>query len=174
MTEGDMEVGYTISTHASRMSKDAAVLTEHQVNTGRTPWLLRRNIRIHTELGRTKERRDKKEGGKGAEQMRPGCTWGWGSWSTGERSLLHGRPVGRESHLKQLGSELTNLWQPKWSENHIDKPCCSLSYLGQGCKSLVSTETGNWTHGDCRIIPGWGCLLTMGSQLNGMGWPKSA
>ena len=44
------------------MSKDAAVLTEDQVNIGRTHRLLRRHIRIHTELGRTKERRDKEEG----------------------------------------------------------------------------------------------------------------
>ena len=28
----------------------------------RMPWLLRRNIRIHTELGRTKERRDDEQG----------------------------------------------------------------------------------------------------------------
>ena len=128
---------------------------------------------IQNLVGQRKEgtRRKGKEGG---EQVGPACTWGWGSWSAGERSLLHGHPLGRGRHLKQLGSELTNLWQPEQSENHIDKPCCSLSYLGQGCKSLVSTETGSWTHGDCRMIPGWGRLLTMGSQLNGMGWQKSA
>ena len=59
---GRWKWGTPLSTDASRMSKDAAVLTEDQVNPGRTPWLLRRHIRIYTELGRTKERRDKEEG----------------------------------------------------------------------------------------------------------------
>ena len=57
-----MEVGVHLCTNALRTSKDAAVLTEDQVNTGRTPSLLRWNIRIHRELSRTKERRDKEEG----------------------------------------------------------------------------------------------------------------
>ena len=61
---------------------------------------------------------------------------------------IHGRPLGRRRYLKQLGSELTNLGQSEWSENHIDKPCCSLSYLGQGCKS-----TG--VHGSWELEP-WG------------------
>ena len=59
---GSWKWGKPLSTNASRTSKDTAVLIEYQVNTGRTPRLLRKNIWIHTELGRRKERRDKEEG----------------------------------------------------------------------------------------------------------------
>ena len=75
------------------MSKDAAVLTEDQVNTGRTHRLLRRHIRIHTELGRTKERRDKEEGER---RSRASGT----SLHLGERELKHRReiPASMEVH----------------------------------------------------------------------------
>ena len=139
---GRWKWGTPHSTDASRMSKDAAVLTEDQVNTDRTPWLLRRNIQIHTELGRTKERRERTKGKEGAQQVGPAWTWGWRGWSAGERSPHPWPSTGRGRHLKQLGSELTNLWQSERSENHIDKPCCSLSYLGQGCKS--TGVYGSW------------------------------
>ena len=50
--------------------------------------------------------------------------------------------------MKLLGSEPTNLRPSERSENHIEKPCCRLSYLGQGCKS-----TG--VHGSWKLEP-WG------------------
>ena len=132
---GRWKWGTPLSTDASRTSKDAAVLTEDQVNPGRTPWLLRRNIRIHTELGRTKERRDKEEG----ERRRRAKG---NSLHLGERELKRRGeiPTSMPIHwdggvIWSLGRELTNLWLSERSENHIDKPCCSLSYLRQGCKS---------------------------------------
>ena len=162
-----------LSTNASRTSKDAAVLTEDQVNTGRTPWVLRKNIRIHIELSRTKERRDKEEGERrkrAGDQPAPGDE---GAEAQGRDPRIHGHPLGWGTHLKQLESELTNLWQSQQSENHTDKPCCNLAYLGHGSKSTGVQEAGSWTHGDCRMIPGWGLLLTLGSQPDGMGWWKS-
>ena len=79
-------------------------------------------------------------------------------------------------HLKQLGSELTNLSQSEQSENHIDKLCCSLSYLGQCCKS-----TG--VHGSWELEP-WGLQndprertpVDRGesARWDGMGWRKYA
>ena len=141
--------GTPLSTDASRTSKDAAVLTEDQVNTGRTPWLLRRNIRIHIELGRTKERKDKEEGERRRRASGNSLHLGReGAEAQGRDPRVHGHPLGWGRHLKLLGSELTNLWQSEQSENHIDKPCCSLSYLGQGCKS-----TG--AHGSWELEP-WG------------------
>ena len=58
------------------MSKNAAVLTEDKVNTGRMASIPKRNNRSHTELSRTKERRDKDEGEEGGEKVGPACTWG--------------------------------------------------------------------------------------------------
>ena len=74
-----------------------------------TDWAMRRNIRIHTELGRTKERRDKEEG----ERRRASGT----SLRLGVRELMHRGEISASmaihwnggSHLKLLGSELTNL-----------------------------------------------------------------
>ena len=86
MTRGRWKWGTPLSTNASRMSKDAAVLTEDQVNIGRTHRLLRRHIRIHTELGRTKERRDKEEGER---RSRASGT----SLNLGERELKHRREI---------------------------------------------------------------------------------
>ena len=116
-------------------------------------------------VGQRKEgtRRTGKEGG---EQVGPACTWGWESWCAGERSPTPWPSTG--SHLKLLGSERTNLWPSERSENLIDKPCCCLSYLGQGCKSTGvhgSWELEPW---DCRMISGWEVLLTVGSQPDGM------
>ena len=132
----------TLSTNASRMSKDAAVLTEDQVNTGRMAWLQRRNNRRHTELGRTKERRDEDEGKRRKR-------------ASGTRLHLVLRELKRRgeipvsmvvhwkgSHLKLLGSEPTNLWPSERSESQTDKPCCCISYLGQGCKS--TGVHGSW------------------------------
>ena len=76
MTRGRWKWGTPLSTNASRISKDAAVLTEDQVSTGRTHRLLRRHIRIHIELGRTKERRDKEEGERRSRASGPAFTWG--------------------------------------------------------------------------------------------------
>ena len=80
---GRWKWGTPLSTDASKTSKDAAVFTEDEVNTGRTPCIPRRNIQIHIELGRTKETTDKEEGEEGGEQEGPASTWGWGSWSWG-------------------------------------------------------------------------------------------
>ena len=71
------------------------------------------------------EGRGKKEQSKW-DQPAPG---GEGAEAQGRDPRIHGHPLGRGRHLKQLGSELTNLGQSEHSENHIDKPCCSLSYL---------------------------------------------
>ena len=128
------------------MSKDAAVLTEDEVNTGSMAWLLRRNNRSHTELSRTKERRDED---KGERRKRV----------SGTRLHLVLRELKRRgeipvsmavhwkgSHLKLLGSKPTNLWPSEWSESQIDKPCFCISYLGQGCK-----PTG--VHGSWELEP---------------------
>ena len=98
-------------------------------------------------VGQRKEgtRRKGKEGGEQVEQLAPG---GEGAEALGRDPRIHGHLLGQGRHLKQLGSELTNLWQSEQSKNHIDKPCCSLSYLGQGCKS-----TG--VHGSWELEP-WG------------------
>ena len=170
---GRWEWGTPLSTDASTTSKDAAVLTEDQVNTGRTPWMLRRNVWIHIELGRTKEEGKRTKGKEGGEQVGQACTWGC-SWSTGERPHVHGRPLEWGSHLKLLGSELTNLWPSEQSENHTDKPGCRLSYLGQGCES-----TG--VHGSWELEP-WGLRndprvrspVDCGQSADGMAWRKSA
>ena len=174
MTEQWVEVGFTSLHGYSGMSRDAAVPTEDQVSTGGTPWELRRNIQIHTELGRVKERTDKEEGERRRRARGPDCTWGWGSWSAGERSPHPWPSTVTGMHLKWLGSELTNLWQSEWSENHVDKPCCSFHTLDRVGSPLVSMEAGSWSHGDCGMIPWWGPLLTTGSQPDGMGWRKSA
>ena len=76
MTEQWVEVGFTSLHGYSGMSRDAAVPTEDQVSTGGTPRELRRNIRIHTELGRVKERTDKEEGERRRRARGPDCTWG--------------------------------------------------------------------------------------------------
>ena len=82
------------------------------------------------------------------EQLAPG---GEGAEALGRDPRIHGHLLGQGRHLKQLGSELTTLRQSEWSENHIDKPCCSLSYLGQGCKSTGvhrSWELEPWRMGN--------------------------
>ena len=145
---GRQKWGTPCSTDASRKSKDAAVLTEGQVNTGRNPWLLRRNIRIHTELSRTKERRDKEEGERRRRARGTSLHLGWGSWSSGERSPHPWPSTGMGKSFEAVGCELINLWLSEQSENQIDKPFCWLSYLGQGCKS-----TG--VHRSCELEP-WG------------------
>lgn len=136
-----------------------------------TSWLLRRIIWIHTELGRTKERRGKVEGKKQEKLGRgPACISGRGTWSAGERSPRPWPFTGMMEAFEQLGSELTTLWQSEQSENHIDKPCCSLSYLGQACKSTGVHGSWELSHGDCGMIPGRELLLTVRSQPDGMGW----
>ena len=174
MPEWWVEVGFTSLHGASGTSKDAAVLTE-------TRWALE-GLPEHWEgisgsiqnlegqRDKRKRRRGKKEQSKW-DQPAPG---GEGAEAQGRDPCIHGHPLGWGRHLKQLGSELTNLGQSEHSENHIDKPCCSLSYLWQSCKSTGvhgSWELEPWV---CRMIPGWGLLLTVGSQPDGMGWRKSA
>ena len=110
MTEGRWKWGTPFSTNASRMSKHAAVLIEDQVNTGRTPCLLRRNIRMHIELCRTKGK--KGQGGRGKKEEskwdQP-APWREGAEAQGRDPCIHGHPLGWGSHLKLMGSELTNL-----------------------------------------------------------------
>ena len=98
-------------------------------------------------VGQRKEgtRRKGKEGAEQVDQPLPGDK---GAEAQGRDPRVHGQLLGWGRHLKLLGSELTNLWQSEQSENHIDKPCCSVSYLGQGCKS-----TG--VHGSWELEP-WG------------------
>ena len=70
------------------------------------------------------------------------------------RSLPPRPSVGMGSHLKLLGTELTNQRPSERSENLIDKPGFRLSYLGQGCESTGvhgSWELEPW---DCGMIPG--------------------
>ena len=102
---------------------------------------------IQNSVGQRKEgtRRKGKEGAEQVDQPLPGDK---GAEAQGRDPRVHGHPLGWGRHLKLLGSELTNLWQSEQSENHIDKPCCSVSYLGQGCKS-----TG--VHGSWELEP-WG------------------
>ena len=92
------------------------------MSTGGTPCVLRRNIRIHTELGRTKERRDRRKGKEGGDQGDQPAPGGEGAEAQGRDPRIHGHPLGWGKHLKQLGSELTNLGHSEQSENHIDKP----------------------------------------------------
>ena len=172
---GRWKWGTPLSTDASRTSKDAAVLPEDQVNPGRTPWLLRRNIRIHTELGRTKERRDKEEGER---RRRASGT----CLHLGERELKCRGEIPTSMPIHWDGGVIWSCW----GENSLI--CDSLNRVRTTQTShaadfhtsdrvvspLVSTEAGSWSHGDCGMIPGWGLLLTVGSQPDGMGWRKSA
>ena len=88
---------------------------------------------IQNSVGQRKEgtRRKGKEGG---EQVGPEAQ--------GRDPCVHGCPLGWGTHLKQLRIELSNLWQSERIENHMGKPCCSLSYLGQSCKS--TGVHGSW------------------------------
>ena len=160
-----------LSTDASRTSKDAAVPMEDQVSTGRTSWLLRRNIRIHMELSRTKERRDKEEGKR---RSRASGT----SLHLGEKELKHQGEIPASMAVHWDGG---CIWS-SWGVNSLI--CHSLNRVRTTQTShaeafhtsvrvvspLVSTEAGSWSHGDCRMIPGRGLLLTVGSQPDGMEW----
>ena len=89
---------------------------------------------IQNLVGQKKEG-TRRKGKEGREQRGTSCTWGRGSWSAGERYPRPRPSTGKGEEFEAVGNELTNLWQSEQSENHIDKPCHSLSYLGQGCKS---------------------------------------
>lgn len=102
ITESRWKWGTPLSTDASRTSKDRAVLTEDQVNPGRTRWLLRRNIRsIQNLVGQSKEGTRRK--GKEGEQVGPACTWGRGSWSAGDRSPCPWPSTGTREAFKAAG-----------------------------------------------------------------------
>ena len=145
---GRWEWGTALSTNASRTSitqqfsqKTRWILAELTDYWGGISGFIQNLVRQKKEGTRRKRK------GVG-EQVGPACTWGWRSWSTGESSPRPWPSTGMRSHLKLLGSEPTNLWPSEQSEKHSDKPCCCLSYLGQGCKS-----TG--VHGSWELEP-WG------------------
>ena len=144
--------------------------SQNTMNIGRTPWLLRRNIQIHTELSRTKEKRDKEEGER---RSRASGT----SLHLGEKELKHQGEIPASMAVHWDGG---CIWS-SWGVNSLI--CHSLNRVRTTQTShaeafhtsdrvvspLVSTEAGSWSHGDCRMIPGRGLLLTVGSQTDGMG-----
>ena len=142
MPEWWVEVGFTSLHSGSGMSRDAAVPTE-------TRWA-REGLPEHWEgisgsiqssVGQRKEGTRRKGKEEESKQNQP-APRGEGVEAQGRDPRVHGRPLGRGRHLKKLGSDVTNLGQSERRENHIDKPCCSLSYLGQGCKS--TGISGSW------------------------------
>ena len=58
----------------------------------------------------------------------------WESWSRSE-SHTSGQSVETEGkHLRLSESEVADLWESLWRENHTDNSCHGLSYIRQGCK----------------------------------------
>ena len=142
-------------------SSDTEGLTEYQLQVGRSPWPLERNIQIHEKLSRTKEGDEKEESELVRTRPAPRA---WGNWSRGQIPTLGQLSGNLEKHLKLLESASVDLWQSEWNENHTDNPCHNSMNPGQGCK--YPGMYGGWElkHRDWRAIPGWGLLLTLGRR----------
>ena len=110
------------------------------------------------------------------EESRTGFTsGGWRNWSRGQIHTL-GQLFWvevKQFGLRLLESEAADLWQSEWNNNHIDNPCCSHIYSGQGHKSPRKCSSWELEHRDWRAIPGQGLLLTAGRQPKGTGGRRS-
>ena len=108
--EGQVEVGYTFPHDASRKSKDAAVLTEDQIEYWQESLTTEKE---YPDPYRTWQDKGKKgQGGRGKkeeskwDQPAPGAE---GAEVQGSDPHVHGYPLEWGSHLKLLGSKLTTL-----------------------------------------------------------------
>lgn len=139
----------------------ATVLTEHQLNTGRSCWQLEKIIQIYTWLGRTKERREEE-----ASKKDQTCTQGWGSWSRGETSTSEEIGWGGRETFEGVTGGWSKWSMTVWIEWETHRQLVLQLYIPQ-TEMHVQLHMGprSWNMGSGEQAWGWGLLLTVRDVL---------
>ena len=129
----------------SNASTDRTVVTEHWLNTSRSPWLPKRIMWIHAWFGRDERKKREGGGGQAGQDQHPGVG------ELKQRRLPHPEElVGTEGKQLRLSeSEPADLWQSEQTEKHTDNPCHGPGPWTPGWDAcpLVCTGAGSWSVG---------------------------